>query len=69
MDLHRYDLMHIMFLGFCLHLTGSILIDLCDRKHWPGHDLRSRLRRAWYEFKEWVKLYGFRRVPGSNPTL
>jgi hypothetical protein len=47
MACHRYDLMHVLFLGFGLHLAGSIIIDLVDRGYWAGVDLRSKLKQAW----------------------
>ena len=52
--LHRYDLMHVLYLGICLHLVGSIIIDLSDRRFWQGANVKCRLRRAFYQFKRWV---------------
>ena len=47
MGIHRYDLMHVLFLGVCQHLVGSILVELCDRGFWAGNGLKNKLKRAW----------------------
>lgn len=58
LETHRYDLMHVLFLGVCLHLCGSILVHLSDLKFWQGRTIRSRLRRAWHDFKRWTRDHG-----------
>jgi hypothetical protein len=47
LSLHRFDLMHTLFLGVGLHLVGSVLMHLVQLGKWGGGTLRDQLRRAW----------------------
>ena len=66
MGLHPYDLMHVLFLGVCAHLVGSVLIDLCELGHWSGPNLRAKLAKAWRAFKKWAREHG---VTSSQPMF
>ena len=47
LKLHRGDPMHMIYLGFALHLLGSCLLELCRScKYGPGA-LDKQLARAW----------------------
>ena len=47
LKLHRGDPMHMIYLGFALHLLGSCLLELCrSGKYGPG-SLDKQLARAW----------------------
>lgn len=48
LEMHRYDPMHLIFLGFGLHLVGSCILDLLGHGHWPGGAKKVRLRQAWH---------------------
>lgn len=53
----KTDLMHNFFLGTCLHLLASTLVDLC-RDGWFGGFARSRaaqLSTAYIRFRRWQK--------------
>jgi hypothetical protein len=47
LELHRGDLMHVVFLGFGNHLLGSVILQLAKEVRWPGANLRERLVSAW----------------------
>lgn len=70
LEIHRYDLMHVVFLGLALHLVGSCIMDLAERGFWAGPNLRSQLVRAWLDLRAWVRRHGLqcsqsRFTPGS----
>ena len=45
--LHRGDPMHLIFLGFGLHVLGSAIVDLARRGSWGNGNLRTKLMKAW----------------------
>ena len=48
LSLHRYDPMHVIFLGIALHVLGSILMELTTTAGvWPGASRKARLLQAW----------------------
>ena len=52
--LHRGDPMHLIFLGFGLHVLGSCLLDLARRGTWGlAGTLKSKLARAWQRDSTW----------------
>ena len=58
LGLHRNDPMHVIFLGFGLHLIGSVLLDLASRNHWPGRSRKDQLLQAWLDMRAWTKRLG-----------
>jgi hypothetical protein len=46
-DLHRGDLMHIIYLGFGNHVLGSCIMELAKEGKWAGTNLRAKLLSAW----------------------
>ena len=57
-SLHRYDPMHVLFLGAVLHMLGSVILDLAYARHWRGATHKERLQRAWLDMREWVREHG-----------
>jgi hypothetical protein len=56
LEIHRYDLMHVVFLGLALHLVGSCIMDLAERGFWRGATIRLQLLRAWFLYLVWCHL-------------
>ena len=46
-SLHRYDPMHVIFLGIALHVIGSVLMELVQRRYWLGATKKEGYRNAW----------------------
>ena len=48
LDAHKGDVMHVVYLGFGLHVLGSCIMALSCINRWPGNNFKGRMKNAWF---------------------